>query len=141
MNVQCRDSTNRFWGDNKGSDAQKNQHANVILRRIFRESVWINVHLLPVRVLPLALIEACICSLYRKKKNKHDITICEVRTPAGYGARWSGDGSAFRGFLEPHVEGAAQTPPLLLVLFALTPPRQTAMRRAGSIDQRRKGSW
>lgn len=68
MNALCRDSTNRFWGDNKGSDAQKNQHANVILRRIFRESVWINVHLLPVRVLPLALIEACICSLCRKKK-------------------------------------------------------------------------
>lgn len=46
-----RDSTNRYWGENKGSDAQKNQHANEILRRIFRATVWINLHQLPVRLL------------------------------------------------------------------------------------------
>jgi len=75
-----RDATNKFWGDNRGSDAEKNRQANGILRRLFREAVWLNVHQLP-----------------------HETTICEIRTVQGYGARWSGDGNFFRGFLEPHV--------------------------------------
>lgn len=49
LSTYRRDETNKFWGNNKGSDAHKNQHANEILRRIVRASVWINVHQLPVR--------------------------------------------------------------------------------------------
>jgi hypothetical protein len=31
--------------------------------------------------------------------------VFEVRQHEGYGARWSADGSEFRGFLEPQMEG------------------------------------
>jgi hypothetical protein len=32
------------------------------------------------------------------------VHVLEVRTLEGYGARWTSDGSFFRGFLEPHME-------------------------------------
>lgn len=60
------------------------------------------MHQLPVRC---ALTVSLLLT-----STQHDVTICEVRTPEGYGARWSGDGSMFRGFLEPHVEGAHTHP-------------------------------
>uniref|UniRef100_K1QZP0 Uncharacterized protein n=1 Tax=Magallana gigas TaxID=29159 RepID=K1QZP0_MAGGI len=33
----------------------------------------------------------------------HDVYILEVRQEEGYGARWTADGSSFRGFLEPQM--------------------------------------
>ena len=36
-------------------------------------------------------------------KHAH-LRVIEVRCVEGYGARWSHDGSAFRGFLEPQIE-------------------------------------
>ena len=36
---------------------------------------------------------------------QHDVYIIEARQEGGYGARWSADGSMFRGFLEPQMEG------------------------------------
>ena len=33
-----------------------------------------------------------------------DVEILEVRHVDGYGARWTADGSFFRGFLEPQME-------------------------------------
>lgn len=56
-----------------------------------------NIHLLPVsglnqNVLPISFVQ-------------HDVAVFEVRTKEGYGARWYADGSSFRGFLEPQMEG------------------------------------
>ncbi|XP_056018183.1 uncharacterized protein LOC125668291 isoform X2 [Ostrea edulis] len=48
-------------------------------------ATWINIHWLP-----------------------HDVYIIEARQEEGYGARWTADGSSFRGFLEPQmVDGHA----------------------------------
>jgi len=74
-------SEENWWGSNDGSDASKNERANAVLRRILREAVWLNIHVLP-----------------------HDVRIFEVRNAQGYGARWSADGKVFRGFLEPQLE-------------------------------------
>jgi hypothetical protein len=69
-------SSENWWGNNTGTDAQKNEHARRLLRRILRDSSWLNLHRLP-----------------------HDVLIFEVRTREGYGARWSADGSTFRGYV------------------------------------------
>lgn len=76
-----RDVTSEWWGASAGSEQVKNEHANAVLNRILNDSSWINIHLLP-----------------------HDLKVIEVRCAEGYGARWSHDGSAFRGFLEPQME-------------------------------------
>lgn len=34
---------------------------------------------------------------------QHDLDVFEVRTVEGYGARWSEEGTFFRGFLEPQM--------------------------------------
>ena len=36
---------------------------------------------------------------------QHDTHVLEIRHREGYGMRWSKDGSEFRGFLEPQMEG------------------------------------
>jgi hypothetical protein len=59
-----------------------NHQALDVLRHILDHAVWWNVHTLP-----------------------HDVLVYEVRERAGYGARWSADGTTFRGFLEPHMHG------------------------------------
>ena len=75
-----------FWGECAGNDAAKNAHArDVLTRRILREAIWLNVHLLP-----------------------GSEAVLEVRQAEGYGARWSGDGTAFRGFIEPHAWDVAR---------------------------------
>jgi len=61
---------------------KKNKKAEEILLKIFKNAVWLNIHLLP-----------------------HDVTIFEVREKGGYGARWTADGMFFRGFLEPQIDG------------------------------------
>lgn len=75
-----RDSTSQWWGVSTGTEGDKNEHANQNLARIFDNAVWINIHRLP-----------------------HDVEVLEVRTQLGYGARWSCDGTTFRGFLEPQM--------------------------------------
>ena len=75
-----RDSTSQWWGISTGSKSNKNKHANEVLDKILTDAVWINIHLLP-----------------------HDVKVLEVRNQLGYGARWSCDGTKFRGFLEPQM--------------------------------------
>ena len=75
-----RDSTSQWWGTSTGSESNKNEHANQVLEKILSDAVWINIHLLP-----------------------HDVKVLEVRNELGYGARWSCDGTTFRGFLEPQM--------------------------------------
>ncbi|XP_072044441.1 uncharacterized protein [Amphiura filiformis] len=75
-----RDQTSSWWGQCTGSEQAKNEHATNIMKRILDHAAWINIHMLP-----------------------HDVTILEVRSPEGYGARWSSDGKIFRGFLEPQM--------------------------------------
>lgn len=36
-----------WWGDCKGTEAEKNEHALRILTRIMNDCIWINIHLLP----------------------------------------------------------------------------------------------
>lgn len=74
-------SSEGFWGEPRGTEIIKNNHAEKIANRIFDECVWMNVHSLP-----------------------HDEFIIEIRMEQGYGIRWSIDGT-FRGFLEPQMEG------------------------------------
>lgn len=73
-------SSESWWGSMNGSDTTKNEASRRVLSKILDNAVWINAHMLP-----------------------HDVAIVEVRVAEGYGARWLADGSAFRGFLEPHV--------------------------------------
>ena len=75
-----RDSTSQWWGTSTGSESNKNEHANQVLDKILTDAVWINIHLLP-----------------------HDVKVLEVRNQLGYGARWSYNGTMFRGFLEPQM--------------------------------------
>ena len=81
-----RDMTSEWWGSCVGSEQAKNEHANTILMQILGDASWINIHLLP-----------------------HDLKVIEVRCCEGYGARWSHDGTAFRGFLEPQMEDGHAT--------------------------------
>ena len=75
-----RDGSTKYWGSCTGNDASKNSHACTILYRILNDASWVNIHLLP-----------------------HGVEVLEVRCSLGYGARWSSDGSEFRGFLEPQM--------------------------------------
>ncbi|XP_077981712.1 uncharacterized protein LOC144436733 [Glandiceps talaboti] len=76
-----RDETSSWWGTAKGGEDAKNKHASEIVLKILDDTSWINIHALP-----------------------HDVHVIEVRQSAGYGARWTADGSMFRGFLEPQME-------------------------------------
>ena len=40
-------SSEGFWGNVKGSEAEKNEMANNVAQLILDECVWINVHILP----------------------------------------------------------------------------------------------
>lgn len=37
-----------FWGEDKGSDSEKSEHAERVLYKILSDAKWCNVHLLPV---------------------------------------------------------------------------------------------
>ncbi|KAL2654038.1 hypothetical protein R1flu_022166 [Riccia fluitans] len=71
--------SNGWWGTFSGTEPAKNEVSLQKLRSIIEDAVWMNVHVVPVPVF-------------------------EIRVGAGYGARWSQDGSKFRGFLEPPME-------------------------------------
>ncbi|GJP30080.1 hypothetical protein CLOM_g22296 [Closterium sp. NIES-68] len=80
LSKHCHRGREGFWGDASGPDAKKNQHALACVKNLLDNATWMNVHALP-----------------------HDLPVFELREPEGYGARWSADGSQFRGFLEPQM--------------------------------------
>ncbi|KAG9141715.1 hypothetical protein Leryth_022038 [Lithospermum erythrorhizon] len=73
-------SRDKYWGTLSGSDIHKNQLATAVVRRLITRCCWMNMHIVPPHGL-----------------------VFEIRVPDGYGARWSGDGSKFIGFLEPYM--------------------------------------
>lgn len=77
-----------FWGRPIGTELQRNEIAQKIIKKMLDECIWINVHWLPhdEHVVEVILLL------------KHQ---CRIRK--GYGARWKIDGK-FRGFLEPQME-------------------------------------
>ena len=88
----CHRGTDQFFGILKGSEAQKNEHADQVIQRLIDGALWINIH--------------CFGGIEESNP------VVEIRTYEGYGARWSGvwDGDVFsprnvefRGFLEPQV--------------------------------------
>lgn len=77
-----RDETASWWGSSTGTEKEKNEHADMVLKTILDGATWINIHQIV-----------------------HGQQILEVRHADGYGARWNHDGKVFRGFLEPQMEG------------------------------------
>ncbi|XP_020106832.1 uncharacterized protein LOC109723037 isoform X2 [Ananas comosus] len=63
-------SSNGWWGDFRGTEANKNQLASEVVNRLLADCCWMNVH----------LIHSNDC-------------VFEIRVREGYGARWSKDGS------------------------------------------------
>jgi len=87
LTKHCHRALSGWWGQNQGTEKQKNATANVVLQRFLQQAAWINLHSLP----------------------PHGLLVYEIRVEEGYGARWSADGLFFRGFLEPQVaEGHEQ---------------------------------
>jgi len=72
-------SLDGWWGSISGTELEKNKLAKSTLQRLMINAVWMNVHLAP-------------------------LSLFEIRVIEGYGARWKADGSQFRGFLEPPME-------------------------------------
>nr|CAD1819926.1 unnamed protein product [Ananas comosus var. bracteatus] len=79
-------SSNGWWGDFRGTEANKNQLASEVVNRLLADCCWMNVH----------LIHSNDC-------------VFEIRVREGYGARWSKDGSKFIGFLEPYTADGFST--------------------------------
>lgn len=67
-----------FWGEIEGKTEKKNLVAKKYVKNIIGNNTWWNIY----------------------GHFKHD-TIFEMRLPSGHGARWSGDGGTFIGFVEP----------------------------------------
>ncbi|CAM9287081.1 unnamed protein product, partial [Hapterophycus canaliculatus] len=72
-----------WWGECGGTEAEKNDRAEKIALRILAGATWVNLHVFG---------------------GGGEDGVFEVREESGYGARWSVDGTTFRGFLEPHME-------------------------------------
>ena len=77
-----RDQTASWWGTCTGTEEQKNESALKIVTRVLDNAAWMNIHFMV-----------------------HDTGVIEARTVEGYGVRWLADGTEFRGFLEPQMEG------------------------------------
>jgi hypothetical protein len=74
-------ASGEFWGEVRGSTAQKNAAANQVLERILDDTTWWNVF----------------------GHFQHEV-VYEARVPSGHGARWAHGGKEFIGFLEPFTE-------------------------------------
>jgi hypothetical protein len=74
-------SSDVFWGEVRGSTAEKNAAANRVLERILGDTTWWNVF----------------------GHFQHEV-VYEARGPSGHGARWAHGGGEFIGFLEPFAE-------------------------------------
>ncbi|CAM9481641.1 unnamed protein product, partial [Sphacelaria rigidula] len=72
-----------WWGSDGGTEADKSARARTRVLEILQTATWVNLH------------------AFGEDWNDG---VFEVRELNGYGARWSVDGTAFRGFLEPHME-------------------------------------
>lgn len=72
-----------WWGGSGGTEAEKNDRAEKAALRVLTGATWVNLHVFG---------------------GGGEDGVFEVREESGYGARWSTDGSVFRGFLEPHRE-------------------------------------
>ena len=70
-----------FWGEVRGSGAEKNARAVRLLEAILDAATWWNVF----------------------GHFQHDV-VYEARVPSGHGARWGFGGNEFIGFLEPFDE-------------------------------------
>ena len=75
-----RDNSVKWWGVSSGTEQAKNEHAQSVLMKLLCDVTWVNIHTLP-----------------------HGVHVLEIRGSEGYGARWSQDGTVFRGFLEPQM--------------------------------------
>lgn len=74
--------SSKWWGEIiSGTEIQKNNNANVILKYLLDNSIWFAIF-----------------------KLTSSIIIFEIREKDGYGARWDISGNPFRGFVEPHME-------------------------------------
>jgi hypothetical protein len=67
-----------FWGEVRGSAADKNAAANRVLERVLDDTTWWNVF-----------------------GHFQHVVVYEARVPSGHGARWAHGGGVFIGFLEP----------------------------------------
>ncbi|XWS09369.1 hypothetical protein CRYUN_Cryun40dG0079300 [Craigia yunnanensis] len=74
-------SSNKYWGNLKGSDSNKNNLAMCVITDLITNSCWLNVYIV----------------------QPHG-AVFEIRVDEGYGARWSMDGTKFIGFLEPYMD-------------------------------------
>jgi hypothetical protein len=77
--------------------------------KILKNAVWMNIHSLPV-ITDNTMILMTL---------QHEVAVFEVRHRESYGARWSADGSEFRGFLEPQMEGSSSSSPSSSVVLLL----------------------
>ena len=71
-----------FWPRPIGNEAQKNEAALRVVVAILSNVAWVNVHVVPA-------------------SDGMQLPIVEIRHISGYGARWSANGTVFRGFIEP----------------------------------------
>lgn len=72
-----------WWGVAGGTEAEKNDRAEKAVLRLLSGATWVNLH---------------------RFGGGGENGVFEIREKSGYGARWSTDGTIFRGFLEPHME-------------------------------------
>lgn len=72
-----------WWGTSGGTESDKNERAEKAALHILSTATWVNIHAFG---------------------GGGQDGVVEVRQAQGYGARWSVDGTNFRGFLEPHME-------------------------------------
>ncbi|MCO5599402.1 hypothetical protein L7F22_053505 [Adiantum nelumboides] len=69
-----------WWGNFSGNDETKNELALNNIAYLIQHACWLNVYHMP-----------------------SNLVVFEIRVEEGYGARWSADGTKFRGFLEPQM--------------------------------------
>jgi len=74
-------SSSIWWGFSKGTEIEKNRHADSLLRYFLSAPAWINLH---------GIV--------------HGVRVFEIRVSSGYGVRWQIQESnvSFRGFLVGH---------------------------------------
>lgn len=82
----CGRGEDGWWGNCGGTEADKNDSAEQVVLLILATATWANLH------------------AFGGGGGDGQDGVFEVREALGYGARWSADGSVFRGFLEPHME-------------------------------------
>jgi hypothetical protein len=82
LTKHCHRGGDYFWPQSTGNNDKKNALALEVLYEILHHAAWLNVHAVPIG-------------------HGEQLPIVEIRHVRGYGARWSADGTVFRGFLEP----------------------------------------